>query len=746
MMLILYYQVICVYDFVSHKFSLFMTSSDAGIYDESSEIASLPARFIIKSKRRGQSISCKRHVLVKPEGGGPLHALLRGARKGETLQIDTLPECFLQESSSPDCSNEGVDAENKAFEVEVCDRFTQYDVSAGNSDFFVKEILSSSKDVDLFTPDFESKVAVDINEVIDLDSFFQQLSEHENNFQEVEIGDGRLSRHFEDAICSMKSNEVALFMFPSLLSDAKENSQPPSEKYYRFELRSHSRVCALHLDDAENIRHAEQRKIEGNTLLKKDNLPLAEKKYLRGLEFVAQIGKKGLNFLLKKLSTTISLYNNLSLVYLRQHNWHKVVDASSKSIALNSKPNENTKAYLRRGVAYRFLIEFTNSRRDFEMILSCDPNDTEALHQMKTLQETLHNHETYEKRVYRKAFAKGFDYDDVRYQGYVCSWSRSKGCGRIRHVETKNEYFVHFTDVRTCRDPAQLYVGERLEFQPIKTEERLRAGDVTLPGGIRIPKVEEFSKEMDPQKQVEQSIKKALWEAELEKNTSEFGLGSVSSESNRHFTYGTCKEWNLDRGFGVITNDKIESTEYFVHCRDILSCLKPRKALFVGEKVRFEVDETEIGRRRKRAIRVTSPNGQECSGIECLSQEEQERSIQGGRKLQKPSRSNEETGLLQRRHTGKCIKWIYERGFGFVESYDTEVEYFVHATCLEKCNGKIKALRIDEEVEFDVETKNGRQRATAVTAIGGSPVSGLQEIPDADAPMEAKIVQNESIE
>ena len=83
------------------------------------------------------------------------------------------------------------------------------------------------------------------------------------------------------------------------------------------------------------------------------------------------------------------------------------------------------------------------------------------------------------------------------------------------------------------------------------------------------------------------------------------------------------------------------------------------------------------------------------------------------------------TGMLLNRHTGVCKTWIDQKGFGFVTDSATNQDIFVHFREITAQQPR-KMLSVGEEVEFDVEDVEGRQRGIRVTAPGGAPVQGGQ--------------------
>ena len=71
---------------------------------------------------------------------------------------------------------------------------------------------------------------------------------------------------------------------------------------------------------------------------------------------------------------------------------------------------------------------------------------------------------------------------------------------------------------------------------------------------------------------------------------------------------------------------------------------------------------------------------------------------------------------------GKCVSWMNNRGFGFIEDDADKKQHFVHFSALKVEAGGFRALTTGQEVEFDIASQDGRTRAENVTAPGGSPL------------------------
>ncbi|KAG5474319.1 hypothetical protein LSCM1_03099 [Leishmania martiniquensis] len=71
-------------------------------------------------------------------------------------------------------------------------------------------------------------------------------------------------------------------------------------------------------------------------------------------------------------------------------------------------------------------------------------------------------------------------------------------------------------------------------------------------------------------------------------------------------------------------------------------------------------------------------------------------------------------------NTGKVVSWMSGRGFGFIEDSADKKQHFVHFSALQTETGGYRALTVDQEVEFEVASQDGRTRAENVTGPGGA--------------------------
>lgn len=85
-------------------------------------------------------------------------------------------------------------------------------------------------------------------------------------------------------------------------------------------------------------------------------------------------------------------------------------------------------------------------------------------------------------------------------------------------------------------------------------------------------------------------------------------------------------------------------------------------------------------------------------------------------------------------NTGKVVSWMSGRGFGFVEDDADKKQHFVHFSALQTETGGYRALAVDQLVEFEVASQDGRTRAENVTGPGGAKLPSGPRPPEGSAP------------
>ena len=65
--------------------------------------------------------------------------------------------------------------------------------------------------------------------------------------------------------------------------------------------------------------------------------------------------------------------------------------------------------------------------------------------------------------------------------------------------------------------------------------------------------------------------------------------------------------------------------------------------------------------------------------------------------------------------TGK-VKWFHsKKGYGFIKENGTEKDIFLHVSALEE--SKLKSLKEDQELEFEIKEENKKLQATNLKKV-----------------------------
>ena len=187
---------------------------------------------------------------------------------------------------------------------------------------------------------------------------------------EFELGLEILSEGLEEVVLKMKKSETAECVIPSDWNTYGQKVKAVvTLKDFEKEKESWS------MDTAEKISAAEKVKNVGNDAYKGGKLGLAAKKYLKALQYI----EYDQNFADEEKAQTkkikLSLYLNGAAVAIKQKDWSKAVNDSTK--ALNSERG-NEKALYRRAQASCELEEYDEAERDVKELLEKDENHKEA--------------------------------------------------------------------------------------------------------------------------------------------------------------------------------------------------------------------------------------------------------------------------------------------------------------------------------------------------------------------------------
>lgn len=210
---------------------------------------------------------------------------------------------------------------------------------------------------------------------------FDACKNKEDPFSFV-IGAGKVIKGWDIGVATMKKGEKSLFVLKPEYAYGSSGSPPkiPANATLHFEIElleiSIEAPTKWDFTSEQRIEQAQKFKDEGNEYFKKGEYTQAQKKYEQSLDYLET--EKGESIKTIK----VSLFLNLSAVFIKMKDNIKAVDSASK--ALEADPT-NVKALYRRGLAYSNFSNFDDAKTDFEDALKLDPSNQEIQKELANL-------------------------------------------------------------------------------------------------------------------------------------------------------------------------------------------------------------------------------------------------------------------------------------------------------------------------------------------------------------------------
>lgn len=212
---------------------------------------------------------------------------------------------------------------------------------------------------------------------------------------------------FEKGVESMKSNEICEFTLEpkdafGVEGDKTRNIPSNAEITFRVTLKKMEPVPTPFTIAPEDIvKHAENKKLHGNEMVKKKLHKRALRCYLRGLDYldndyrIPEDQKENA----KKVQTL--LFSNVAAMYLHLKEYYKVIEYAEKVLTNDST---NLKAYLRRGKAYLENGHIEKAQKDFDEVLKIDPQNKEVKNEMMNIKKKQQLEDKKDKQRYARMF------------------------------------------------------------------------------------------------------------------------------------------------------------------------------------------------------------------------------------------------------------------------------------------------------------------------------------------------------
>jgi len=276
------------------------------------------------------------------------------------------------------------------FEVELLDWSKSEDISAAKDKSLTKTTVVEGKDYD--KPDYESSVTIDVQIATE-----GKATEDRTAWTFI-IGDtADLPAGLEDGLKSMKKGEQA-----TIHASSKVTGGAPTQ--YTITLHDFTKVRTWEAKGADKINAAVKRKDEGNTYFKASQLPLAEKKYKRALEFIESdygLDTDEQKSEAKKVKVTI--YSNLAQVNLLRKELKEALTNCNKCLEIDPA---NVKALFRRGKVNNAFDNWDEARKDLQKVLEIDPSNADAAKELHAVDEKKRALHKKEKALYGNMFEK----------------------------------------------------------------------------------------------------------------------------------------------------------------------------------------------------------------------------------------------------------------------------------------------------------------------------------------------------
>ncbi|KAK2715320.1 peptidyl-prolyl cis-trans isomerase FKBP4-like isoform X2 [Artemia franciscana] len=192
----------------------------------------------------------------------------------------------------------------------------------------------------------------------------------------------------------------------------KFNLPPNADLEYEVELKSFEKAKeSWEFDVEEKIEQAKIFKDKGTQYFKEGKYSLASKQYSKIVSFLEFEKTLKDEKLKEKDQLLLAAHLNVSMCALKMENHIEARDSATKALEIDS---ENEKGLFRRGMAHSALAEPELALRDFEKIVSKDPNNKAALNQIAICKAKIKELTQREKQLYSNIFRKMAEQDKLR--------------------------------------------------------------------------------------------------------------------------------------------------------------------------------------------------------------------------------------------------------------------------------------------------------------------------------------------
>lgn len=213
---------------------------------------------------------------------------------------------------------------------------------------------------------------------------------------------------FEKGVESMNLGEICTFTLEPKYAfgeqgDASRNIPANTPVTFHIELKAMEQVPTPFTIAPESIvKHAEDKKVQGNALVKKQMHKRALRCYMRALDYLDNDYRipEDQKEAAKKIQNI--LYLNAAAMHLHLKEYPKVIEFADMVLKADDK---NLKAYLRRGKAHIELKQLSAAEADFLKALDLDPSNGDAKNGMAIINRAKAEETKKDKQRYAKMFS-----------------------------------------------------------------------------------------------------------------------------------------------------------------------------------------------------------------------------------------------------------------------------------------------------------------------------------------------------